>query len=88
MRIPMFMAAAAAVLGFGFSQPASAGGWDRGCCGDRVFIHHHVYYPPRFMHVYHHHRPIGARHLNVVHYDYACCGYFAPRRRYYWRRYW
>lgn len=85
MRVTLLAAAAAAALGLAFSQPASAGGWgEPGCCGERVFIHHHVYYPPRYMHVYHHHRPVGARHLNVVHYN-ACCG---PRRAHYWRRYW
>ena len=44
-----------------------------------VYIHHHVYSPPRYFHIYHHHRPVGARHLNVVHYN-ACCDYAAPRR--------
>ena len=90
MRLTMIMAVATAALGFGLSsQPAAAGGWDDGCCGGNVYIHHHVYYPPRFVHVYHHHRP-AARHLNVVHYAYDCCGYVAPRRAYRWhyRRYW
>ena len=86
MRVAMYMAAAAAMLGVGYSQPASAGEWGGGCCGDKVFIHHHGYAPPRYFHVYHHHRPVGARHLNVVHYN-ACCNYAAPRRHY-WRRYW
>ena len=86
MRVAMFVGVAAAMLGFGSGQPASAGELGPGCCGDRVFIHHHVYAPPRYMHVYHYHRPIGARHLNVVHYN-ACCNYAAPRR-YHWRRYW
>ena len=92
MRMPMIMAVTAAALGFGlgFSQPAAAGGWDRGCCGGNTYIHHHVYYPPRFVHVYHHHMR-AARHLNVVHYRHGCCGYFAPRRAYRgygFRRYW
>jgi hypothetical protein len=89
MRLTMIMALALAALGFGLSQQAAAGGWDHGCCGGNVYIHHHVYYPPRFVHVYHHHRP-AARHLNVVHYNYDCCGYFAPRRawRWHYRRYW
>ena len=36
MRMPMIMAVTAAALGFGlgFSQPAAAGGWDHGCCGE------------------------------------------------------
>jgi hypothetical protein len=86
----MIVVAMAAALGFGLgaSQPASAGGWDRGCCGN-AYIHHHVYYPPRFVHIYHHYRP-AARHYNVVHYNYVCCGGgYAPRR--YWhgyRRWW
>ena len=93
MRTRLIMAATAAALGLGlgFSQPASAGGWDHGCCsGGNVYIHHHVYYPPRYVHVYHHHRA-AARHINVVHYGYDCCAYFAPRRAYHWhgyRRHW
>ena len=92
MRMRLIMAVAAVALGFGlgFTQPAAAGGWDHGCCGGNLYIHHHVYYPPRFVHVYHHYRP-AARHINVVHYGYGCCGYYAPRRAYRWhghRRYW
>lgn len=90
MRLRMIMAVTAAALGFGLSQPASAGGWDDGCCGGRVYIHHHVYYPPRYVHVYHHYLP-AARHLHVVQYRNDCCGYFAPRAAYRWhhfRRYW
>jgi hypothetical protein len=81
------MAASAAALVFGLSQPAAAGGWDYGHRhGGNIYIHHHVYYPPRYVHVYHHHRAY-ARHVHVVHYK---DGYFAPRRAYRWhvRRYW
>jgi hypothetical protein len=88
MRLTMIMAVAAAAVGLGFSQPASAGGWDDGCCGGNVYIHHHVYYPPRYIHVYQYHRPF-ARHINVVHYGYDCCGYAARGAyRWHWRRYW
>ena len=88
MRVAMIMAGALVAAGLGFSQPASAGGWEDPCCGGNVFIHHHVYYPPRFVHVYQHHRPF-ARHLNVVHYDVGCCAYASRRdHRWYWRRYW
>jgi hypothetical protein len=93
MRMRTIMAVTAAALGFGlgFSEPAAAGGWDHGCCGGNTYIHHHVYYPPRFVHIYHHHLPV-TRHINVVHYRYGgCCGYFGPRRAYRWhgfRRYW
>ena len=75
MRMRMLMAVTAAALGFGrgFSQPAAAGGRDHGCCGGNAYIHHHVYYPPRFVHVYHHHMP-AARHFHVVHYRHGCCG--------------
>jgi hypothetical protein len=87
MRMRMMMAALVVALGLGlglgWSQPASAGGWDYGCCGN-AYIHHHVYYPPRFVHVYHHYRP-AARHYNVVHIDVCCGGGYAPRR--YWRGY-
>jgi hypothetical protein len=76
MRARLFLAIAAGALGFGFSQPAAAGGWDDGCCGGTVYVHHHVYYPPRYRDIYHAHVP-GPRHINVVHagaYDYGCCG--------------
>ncbi|HZT48136.1 MAG TPA: hypothetical protein VFA64_09190 [Hyphomicrobiaceae bacterium] len=78
MRARVFLAAAAGALGLAFAQPAAAGGWDDGyCCeGGYVYVHHHVYYPPRYRHVYHAHVP-GPRHINVVHYpvyDYGCCG--------------
>jgi hypothetical protein len=89
MRMRMIMVAMAAALGFGLgsSQPAAAGGRDPGCCGN-AYIHHHVYYPPRFVHVYHHYRP-AARHYNVVHYNYVCCGGYAPRRHWHgYRRWW
>ena len=88
MRVTILMAAAAAALGVGFSQPAAAGGWDVGCCGGKVYVHHHVYYPPRYVHVYHHHKPRGARHVNVVHYYYGCCGAVESKPFYRWRRYW
>jgi hypothetical protein len=88
MRAIMYRAVAAAAAGFGLSQPAAAGGWDYECCGGTVYVHHHVYYPPRYVHVYHHHKPRGARHINVVHYPYGCCDYVAPWRVYHWRRYW
>ena len=96
MRLTATLALAAAALGLGVSQPAAAFDDTHGV--GTVYIHHHVYYPPRYVHVYHHHRP-AARHINVVHYAHDCCGYghgrgygfFAPRRSYYWhgfRRHW
>jgi hypothetical protein len=96
MRARLIMAAAAAALGFGFSQPAAAGGWDdSSCCEGTVYVHHHVYAPIRYRHVYHVHRA-GPRHINVVDYpyNYGCCGpaythrswnYFAPHYRWQWR---
>ena len=98
MRARLLVAFAAAGLALGLSQPAAAGGWDDGsCCEGSVYVHHHVYAPVRYRHLYHVHRP-GPRHVNVVHYPYAadCCGrvyyrswdYFAPPRyRWYWRGY-
>jgi hypothetical protein len=81
MRWKLLLAAAIAVIGFNFSQPAEAGG-DARCCGGVVYVHHHVYFPPVFRHVYHLHRP-DAQHLHVIHYagpPYgACC---APRYAY------
>ena len=97
MRARLLMATAAAALGFGFSQPAAAGGWhDGACCQGTVYVHHHVYYPPRYRHIYHVHTP-GPQHVNVVHYPYAygpgCCAPvhayrawdYGPRYRWYWR---
>ena len=67
MRARLIMAIAAAGLGFGFSQPAAAGGWDDSCCcAGTVYVHHHVYAPVRYRHIYHVHTP-GPRHINVVH---------------------
>ena len=63
MRARLIMAAAAAALGFGFSQPAAAG-FD-GCCEGTIYVHHHVYAPARYRHIYHVHTP-GPRHINVV----------------------
>jgi hypothetical protein len=85
MRMRLIMAVTAAVLGLGFglSQPAVAGGGERGCCGN-AYIHHHVYYPPRFVHVYHHYRPTLRRHT-AVHYNYVCCG--SGTRYGHWRGY-
>ena len=76
MRARLFLAAAAGALGFAFSQPAAAGGivWDDGyCCAGTAYVHHHIYAPIRYRHVYHVHRP-GPRHINVVHYPPGCCG--------------
>lgn len=98
MRARLILAALAAAAGFGFSQPAAAGGWDdTHCCGGTVYIHHHVYYPSRYKHVYHVHRP-APRHVHVMHHmDAGCCvsyrpiaarrNYFAPRYTYKWRGY-
>ena len=79
MRARLIMAAAVAGLGFGFSQPAAAGGWDdSSCCAGTVYVHHHVYAPVRYRHVY---------HCEPV-YAYRSWDYFAPRY-WYWRgRHW
>jgi hypothetical protein len=92
----LVLAAAVAALGLGLSQPAAAGGWDdsytRGRYyghGGTVYVHHHVFAPPRYRHVYHFHKP-GPRHVHVVHYPgyaYGYRGYFAPRAHYRWRWY-
>lgn len=70
MRSLSVLAFAAALLGFsiGASQPAAAG-WDDSHGYGTIYIHHHVYYPGRFRHVYHIHKP-GPRHVHV-----------GPRRR-------
>jgi hypothetical protein len=102
MRARLIMGLAAGVLGIGLSQPAAAGGWDDSygycCAGGRVYVHHHVYYPPRYRHIYYVHKP-GPRHVHVVHdccgpryYGYGYPGYFARPYFYRWpwrgRRYW
>jgi hypothetical protein len=91
MRKGLLLATAVAALGLGASQPASAGGWDDSyCCGypggGPVYVHHHIYGPTVYKHVYHYHAP-GPRHVNVVQYP----GYrYGHRRgdyfgaRYYW----
>jgi|GEM_PF-6356578 len=99
MRTRRLTAIAAAALGVGLGAPASAGGWDDGyCCGHRhyghrhhggtVYVHHHIYAPPRYRHIYHYHSP-APRHVHVVHYaPYAYgAGYFAPRRYHRWHWY-
>ena len=67
MRARLFLAIAAGALGLAFSQPAAAGGWNDGygCCAGTVYVHHHVYAPVRYRHIYHRHVP-GPRHINVV----------------------
>lgn len=107
MRARLILAIAAGALGLGFGQPAAAGGWDDSyashcCAGGRVYVHHHIYQPPRYRHVYHVHKP-GPRHVHVVHYPHDCCGaryygygypgYFARPYFYRWqwrgaRRHW
>jgi hypothetical protein len=104
MRARLILAIAAGALGFGFSQPAVAGGWgdDYCCAGGRTYVHHHVYYPPRYRHIYYVHKP-GPRHVHVVHGGEVCCGprhygyrysgYFARPYFYRWqwrggRRHW
>jgi hypothetical protein len=100
MRARLFLAIALGVLGLAFSEPAAAGGWNDGygCCAGTVYVHHHVYAPVRYRHVYHRHVP-GPRHINVVDYPgHGCCGpryyawsygypgYFAaPYYRWQWR---
>ena len=85
MRWKLVLAAAAVVASCGFALPAMAGGWDRSpCCGGTVYVHHHVYYPPVYKHVYHLHRP-DAGHIHIVEYGgppyRACCAtaYLYPR---------
>jgi hypothetical protein len=110
MRILAPLAIAAAALGFAAgSQPAAAfdDSYPRyypryyAGYGSSVYIHHHVYLPPRYRHVYHFHRP-GPVHVHVVHgggapwgwrYSYGprirLGGYFAPRytyRRAHWMK--
>jgi hypothetical protein len=98
MRLTLIPALAAALLGLSAIQPAQAGGWDDSnpvptCCAPyappgTVYVHHHVYAPVRYKHIYHLHRS-GPRHVHVVHTPaapcYEPCGY--RRRAYYWGGY-
>jgi hypothetical protein len=94
MRCKLFTALGAIALGLAFSQPAAAGGWhdsygtSYGYGTGNVYIHHHVYLPPRYRHVYHVHRP-GTAHVHVVHAPRAgCCGTWGhahPYRHFRWR---
>lgn len=82
MRAGLILAALATALTFGVgaAEPAAAGGWDR---GGTVYIHHHMFAPAQYRHIYHLHRP-GARHVHYMHFGpryarpYRCCG---PRFR-------
>ncbi len=77
-----------AVVAAAAATPASAGGWgwDDGYYGERV-VHHHVYLPPRYVHVYHVHAP-ARRYVHVIGYEHA--GYHAYRyaRPYHHGIYW
>lgn len=100
MRPFASLAIAAAALGFAFSQPAAAfdDSYPRyyaGPYGSTAYVHHHIYLPPRVMHVYQIHRP-GPMHMHVVHgggrpwgwrypREVRLGGYFAPRYRYRYR---
>lgn len=67
--------AAAATLA---TSSASAGGWgwdDDYYYGPRA-VYHHVYLPPRYVHIYHVHRP-APRYVHVIGYEHA--GYEAYR---------
>lgn len=89
MRAMLSLAAAALAIGVATVQPAAA--FDDSLpyyapYGSRITVHHHVYLPPRYRHVYHFHRP-GPGHVHVVHggypwawrhraYRYRLGGYF------------
>jgi hypothetical protein len=92
MRARLIAAMAVVGLILGFSQPAAAGWDDSYCCTGTAYVHHHVYYPPRYRHFYHVHAP-RPRHIRGYSYAYGCCApvyayrprdYFAPRYYWYW----
>lgn len=83
------LAGLAAAVTLAFAAPASAGGWDWRH-DDRysdVVVHHHVYAPPRYVHVYHVYRP-APRYVHVIGYEHA--GYAAYRfaHPYHYGHYW
>jgi hypothetical protein len=65
MRTSTILASAAIALGLGLSSPAKA--WDDSRGYGTVYVHHHIYYPVLYKHVYHIHRP-GPYHVNVIQY--------------------
>ena len=82
--------ALAALLGVATTQPAAA--WDdshnRGFYGADVYVHHHVYAPPRRVrHVYNISRP-GPYHVHVVQYAGTPYVFHDARASYYSPRYW
>jgi hypothetical protein len=83
MRWKLLLAAAVAITGVNVSHPVAAGGRPP-CCGGVVYVHHHVYFPAVYRHIYHLHRP-DALHTHVIHFSgppySACC---APKYAY-WR---
>jgi hypothetical protein len=85
MRPSMILASATIALGLALTPPAKAWDGNQGVYGT-VYVHHHIYYPVRYKHVYHIHRP-GPYHVNVIHYPgerYALGAYgYAPQM--YWR---
>src|SRR5262245_61469750 len=81
MRSAVILAAAAAAVSLAATQPAAAWGDDTPGVGS-VYVHHHVYGPVRYKHVYHLHKR-GPEHVHVVHFPYGyrkhtAGGYFAP----------
>jgi hypothetical protein len=89
MRSRLIMAALAGGAALALSQPAAAFD-DSHCCAGTVYVHHHIYKPARYKHVYHLHRP-GPRHVHVYHHADGCCAvpprrnYFAAGYRWQWR---
>lgn len=85
MRALAVLAFAAAVLGFSFgaSQPAAA--WDDSHGYGTIYLHHHVYHPGRFRHVYHIYKPTRryAAIRRRASYGYGASSYW-PRHHYRW----
>jgi hypothetical protein len=83
MRPITILSLAAAVLGLGLatSEPAKAGGDDTYGYGT-VYVHHHVYAPNRYKHLYHYHQG-GPRHIHVVNGGYDPHAWSYKTRGYY-----
>jgi hypothetical protein len=83
MRPAMILASATIALVLGVTLPAQA--WNDGRGYGTVYVHHHIYAPLRYKHVYHIHG-LGPYHVNVI--DLSGVSYapgaYGSARRVYW----
>jgi hypothetical protein len=90
MRALAVLAFAATLLGFSFGATQPAAAWDDSHGYGTIYLHHHVYYPGRFRHVYHIYKP-SRRYAHAIRHrvgygerTYAYTGSYWPRYHYRW----